>query len=514
MFSKATPLQRLALAFACALATLMVAATASYRSIEASRASFEWVRHTGDVIATINGLMDAAGELADKDCVGMGKMSCSGEIISSRKTSAALLDKLYRLTDGAPEQRKRLAEIRNSLHEYLRLVEIEAAGGGNRIERRQAWNDFDNASEAFRNRENAMLSLRQQASDAEFAKAAWNVGVALLLGLAISAMAALGAVRELRRRQAAEAQLSIEKELAQRTLDSIAEAVVRVDSDGNITLFNQAAEWLTDCPRKKAIGRHVTEVVTLLDSENRSPLSADALLPKNVTDSMSATETALLVRADGDEVPILNTVAPITDNSGAIIGAVNIMRNDSASRAAVEELRHAATHDMLTGLGNRKLFDERIDDVLAGPRPLRLAVFYIDLDGFKNINDSKGHAVGDTLLQTVADRLRGATRQSDTIARVGGDEFVILLPEVGDETVLAAMAARLLNELTRPYEIGGDCFNVGASVGISMYPTDAVTAEGLLKAADEAMYVAKADEGSGYRLYARLADQKANMRRA
>lgn len=512
MLSKATPLQRLALAFACALVILMVAAVASYRSIEASRASFEWVRHTGDVIATVNALMETAGELADNDCIGMGKLSCSGEVISARRASAALVDRLYQLTDDDPEQRGRLADIRNSLNEYLRLVEIESAGGGNRVERRQAWNDFDNASEVFRNRENALLSLRQQASDAEFAKAAWNVGVAMFLGLLISALAALGAVRELRRRQTAEAQLSIEKELAQRTLDSIAEAVVRVDSDGNITLFNQAAEWLTDCPRQQAIGRRVTDIVTLLDSEDRSPLPADALLPKSANDSMPALETALLVRADGNEVPLLNTVAPILDSDGSVIGAVNIMRNDSASRAAVQELRHAATHDILTGLGNRKLFDERIDEVLAGPRPLRLAVFYIDLDGFKNINDSKGHAVGDALLETVADRLRGATRQSDTIARVGGDEFVILLPEVGDEAVLIAMAERLLDELTRPYIIADDLINVGASVGISVFPKDAVTAEGLLKAADEAMYAVKAQDRSGHCLYSRLVDQKAGIR--
>jgi diguanylate cyclase (GGDEF)-like protein len=163
------------------------------------------------------------------------------------------------------------------------------------------------------------------------------------------------------------------------------------------------------------------------------------------------------------------------------------------------ELRRQATHDALTGLANRVLFIERLEQAVRDGQPF--AVCAIDLDGFKEVNDTRGHGAGDELLRSVAERLRSSVRSDDTVARSGGDEFLILLRNVYHLDDAAAQAIRCTKMLAAPYRIGDDELSVSSSVGVARCPIDANTAGQLMARADEAMYAAKRSGKDTFRLY-------------
>jgi diguanylate cyclase (GGDEF)-like protein len=158
-----------------------------------------------------------------------------------------------------------------------------------------------------------------------------------------------------------------------------------------------------------------------------------------------------------------------------------------------EELRHMAQHDQLTGLPNRVLFSDRFEQQLAQARRHggRFALFFLDIDGFKPINDQYGHAVGDRLLQQVARRLQEALRASDTVGRIGGDEFVVLMPELAGQDAAAALADKIRQAVRRPFLVDGHELNISCSLGVAIYPDDGNDETSLTRSADEAMYRAK-----------------------
>lgn len=173
------------------------------------------------------------------------------------------------------------------------------------------------------------------------------------------------------------------------------------------------------------------------------------------------------------------------------------VRDDlSKSQAKEEELRKSALHDALTGLPNRVLFEERLDHGLiqAKRQGWKLAVLFMDIDNFKNFNDSYGHDMGDKVLLTVADRLQSATRGQDTVSRWGGDEFVCLLLEVKQEADVVDLAELMVKRISEPFTFKGTILSLRVSIGIAIYPTDGETAEILFKNADTAMYKAKGTE--------------------
>jgi two-component system cell cycle response regulator len=181
------------------------------------------------------------------------------------------------------------------------------------------------------------------------------------------------------------------------------------------------------------------------------------------------------------------------------------------SNRALEAL---ALHDALTGLPNRRLLLERLSLALAHTRRNKstMAVMYLDLDGFKQINDTLGHAAGDTLLKMVAARLVAAVRQEDTVARVGGDEFVIALWELSHGDEVAMLASKLIQAVSQPYSIQGRGVNITVSVGVSIYPTHGEEVEALMKSADLALYEAKRAGKNGYRIAAPTASEGAPVR--
>ena len=184
---------------------------------------------------------------------------------------------------------------------------------------------------------------------------------------------------------------------------------------------------------------------------------------------------------------------PIFNREGKIIGLLGITREINELKQAEIDLQYLATHDLLTTLPNRYLFFDRLEQAIlrANRQSNKFALLYLDLDGFKAINDRGGHDLGDRVLKLLAERLLHVVRSSDTVARMGGDEFVILLDEIRQVKYAMRTAQKILRALEAPYVINQQVYMATASIGISMYPDHAPDAGSLLKAADHAMYVAK-----------------------
>jgi diguanylate cyclase (GGDEF)-like protein len=163
----------------------------------------------------------------------------------------------------------------------------------------------------------------------------------------------------------------------------------------------------------------------------------------------------ILVRRDGFEIPIEDSVSPIHDRKGQATGAVIVFRDVSAARASALQMAHSAEHDFLTGLPNRMLLNDRVGQAiaLASRHSKKIAVLFLDLDGFKHINDSLGHPIGDKLLQSIAKRLVACGRASDTVSRQGGDEFVVLLSELEQSIDAATTARKMLQAVANPHSI-------------------------------------------------------------
>ena len=190
-------------------------------------------------------------------------------------------------------------------------------------------------------------------------------------------------------------------------------------------------------------------------------------------------------------------------NESLVIATLNTQSMADEVRKAKDQMGHMAHHDFLTGLPNRNLLEERLAQAIALAKRHRtkLAVLFMDLDRFKTINDSLGHAVGDALLQSVAQRLQNAVRGSDTVSRQGGDEFVALLSEVADENAVALFADKICKAVSAGYVLADQELHVGATIGISMYPEDGADAETLIRHADVAMYHAKKNGGNNYSFF-------------
>jgi diguanylate cyclase (GGDEF)-like protein/PAS domain S-box-containing protein len=298
-------------------------------------------------------------------------------------------------------------------------------------------------------------------------------------------------------RKQTEDALFIEKERTQVTLNSIADGVLSTDVSGNVTYLNPVGESMTGWTQQEALGRPFAEVFRIIDGASREPARNPMDLAIERDCAVGLASGCILLRRGGPESVIEDSAAPIHDRLGRVTGAVIVFHDVNKSRAITEKMSHLAQHDFLTDLPNRLLLNDRITQAIsfAQRHQKQLAILFLDLDRFKEINDSLGHVIGDKLLRVIAERLVASVRHSDTVSRQGGDEFVILLPQIEHAADAAISAQKMLNALAVPHRIGRNDLNVDASIGISTYPNDGQNAESLLKAADIAMYHAK-DKGS------------------
>jgi diguanylate cyclase (GGDEF)-like protein/PAS domain S-box-containing protein len=294
-------------------------------------------------------------------------------------------------------------------------------------------------------------------------------------------------------RKALEDALFIEKERAAVTLNCIGDAVVCTDVAGNVTSLNLAADKMTGWTWQEAAGRPISEVFRLLDVTSRETIATPTASEVAQSLDVSFPTRCILVRRDGSEVPIEDAIAPIHDRNGQTAGTVFAFRDVSAAHAMTLQMTHSAEHDLLTGLPNRRLLHDRVNQSIALARRdmKQVAVLYLDLDGFKHINDSLGHPIGDQLLQCVAKRLVDCVRSTDTVSRQGGDEFIILLSEVRQPEDAAVMANRILHVVAEAQSVDQRELHVTTSIGVSVYPEDGQDADALIKNADTAMYQAK-----------------------
>jgi diguanylate cyclase (GGDEF)-like protein/PAS domain S-box-containing protein len=312
------------------------------------------------------------------------------------------------------------------------------------------------------------------------------------------------ALRNAIERVASAEALHAEKERSQVTLNSIGDAVVSTDRAGAVTYLNRVAEGMTGWLIEEARGRRFEDVLRIVDATTRASAHNPMTLAVRNNTTVGLTENCVLVRRDGAEAAIEDSAAPIHDRRGRVTGAVMVFRDVSRARALSLRMSHLAQHDGLTDLPNRALLDDRLTQAIAFARRRRgrLAVLFLDVDEFKGINDSLGHAAGDRLLQSVSERLLGSVRGSDTVSRLGGDEFVIVLAEVTDASDAASGADKILRAFGAPHRIGRHELQVTASIGVVTYPEDGIDAPTLMRNADLAMYHAKGSGRNRYQSFA------------
>lgn len=272
------------------------------------------------------------------------------------------------------------------------------------------------------------------------------------------------------------------------TLESLGVGVLTTDANGRVTYLNPVAETMTGWSRHMAKSLPLAQVFPM----SAVPAGGSALVPH--------APMRTLVRRNGTRVEVDFATSPLRDAAGATIGSVLEFRDIGQARALTLRMSHMAHHDGLTGLPNRALLQDRLAQAtdLANRHGQTLALLFLDIDRFKHINDTLGHETGDRVLVSFGERLRSCVRTSDTVCRYGGDEFVILLPDLVHARDARICADKLLRALRDPHDIDGRMLTVTASIGIALWSGAGARAELLVANADAAMYEAKSSGRDSY----------------
>jgi len=294
--------------------------------------------------------------------------------------------------------------------------------------------------------------------------------------------------RSLNHLHSAFTQLADSETVYESLVQGMPQCLYRMDRNGRLTFANQALEKYLGRSRHEIVGRFLYEIY-----------------PKDLADKSRQDDLRVLqgetlhlieegVSADRSQRTFLEGVkTPIHDHTGEIVGIQGIFWDITARKSAEEQIEYLAHHDPLTDLPNRVLLRDRFiqAQAQAARDENRVALLFLDLDHFKLVNDTLGHPIGDRLLQAVAERLRHNMRETDTISRQGGDEFVVVLPEVADPETAGGIAGKLMEQFREPFRVNGHRLNVTLSLGIALYPDDGDDFDTLMKKADTAMYSAK-----------------------
>ncbi|WP_168735165.1 sensor domain-containing diguanylate cyclase [Pseudothauera rhizosphaerae] len=320
-----------------------------------------------------------------------------------------------------------------------------------------------------------------------------------------SACAVADAVRPIRRvtlrgRDRTEARDDeAQRQLATAVLAQTRDCVLVTDATGRIVLVNQAFCDTTGYRREEVIGHSPSLLASGLHERSFFRAMWEALEHEGAWQGEVWNR-----RKNGDLFAEALSITALRDETGRVSHYVGVSSDITAQKAQTEQLQHLAHYDPLTHLANRALFHDRLGHAVyrADRTQGRIGVMFLDLDGFKAVNDSAGHDAGDHLLQEVARRLVASVRKADTVSRLGGDEFTILVEPVLEVNQIVAAAERIIAAVNRPVTVGEETFHVGVSIGIAVYPDHATSVDGLLECADHAMYQAKQQGKNRYVLHA------------
>ena len=303
----------------------------------------------------------------------------------------------------------------------------------------------------------------------------------------------LGIVWDITERMLKEIMIAERKDLAEVTLGSIGDGVITTDARGKTQYLNRVAEQLTGWTDKLARGLDIELTLKLVGEHSDAPAQHVVLKCLQQRQAIGQSAHSLLVTREGRRIEIENSAAPIWSRNGEILGAVVVFRDVSHERKLSQQLSWQATHDALTGLINRREFEVQVAAALRTSKQDGHvhALLYLDLDQFKLINDTSGHGAGDVLLQLLAKMLQAEMRESDVLARLGGDELGVLLPHCPPER--ARLIAEHIRQSIRDFRFVWDTrsFELGVSVGLVEINQDSKSTTELLIAADQACYLAK-----------------------
>jgi diguanylate cyclase (GGDEF)-like protein/PAS domain S-box-containing protein len=317
----------------------------------------------------------------------------------------------------------------------------------------------------------------------------------------------VGAFQDITERRRMEQALNESHELMRVTLDSIGDAVITTDVQGRVEWLNPVAERMTGWKKDEAHGKVLDEVFVIIDEETRKPAPNPVPVCIEQRTTVGLADRTVLLRRGGGEYGIEDSAAPISDDSGRVLGAVIVFHDVSEQRRLSQEMRFRATHDALTGLANRAEFESRVDRLVEDLRADsgNHAVMFVDLDKFKQVNDACGHAVGDQLLCQMGVLLRELVRGRDTVARLGGDEFGLILEHC--DLQHASLVAQKICDRVAEFRFLHDerSYRVGASVGLVPVDNRWSSGEALLQAADSACYAAKEAGRNCFRVWSETA---------
>jgi diguanylate cyclase (GGDEF)-like protein/PAS domain S-box-containing protein len=506
--------RKVQIALGSAILCLVVVAIVSFRGMAVSDESEVWVRHTHRVLETLQDLLLAADgvDSSAREYGLTGQASYLQSYRASKQSVEQDQATLRELTADNPTQQLRLPGL-----EWLTSQKILRA---ETIISRQSNHNSDAASEAAKSGADDALDDEFQRSVRDVrgeelrllvvrdADAKWRLSLvkylliaATCIGLLIAALAGWSHHREAVKYNLTGVALHNSDEKYRSLLDGIPDyMVIMLDPVGTIVSWNGGAQRMHGYTAEEIVGQNFSCLFPAEDVQRRRP---QKILHMAYLDERYQEEIPRL-RKDGSTFIAEVALTALYDSSGKLRGFSKISRDLTHRKDAENHLdqvnkqmallAHSAEHDSLTGLPNRLLLWDRINQAiaLAHRHSGKVAVLFLDLDGFKHVNDSLGHSVGDKLLQSVAKRLLSCVRSPDTVSRNGGDEFIIVLQEMEQPNQAAITARRVLNGMAEAHKIGDVALHVTASVGVSVYPDDGPDAETLVKNADTAMYQAKA----------------------
>lgn len=352
------------------------------------------------------------------------------------------------------------------------------------------------------------LEINEQISR-EIEQRNYDFSIVISIFLFINILLFVVLFRSVMRQYEYEKSLKEEKERALVTIESIGDAVITTDVEGNVTYFNRIARKLTELSNKDVIGKPIDKILNVSNAKTgeRKSTPIHDVIHNGVTKFIS--NGTKLTSASGKVYIISDSAAPVKDENGNVFGTVLVFQDDTSRHEMQSKLEYRANYDSLTKLPNRSLFLDRLEQGIkvAKRSESKMALLFVDLDHFKEINDSLGHGVGDLVLKQVSIRLAQEIRATDTISRIGGDEFTIILNAI-DIELLVGIVTKLFVAMEAPFDILKHRMHVTISIGITICPDDSSNVDVLLKNADSAMYKAKFDGRNTYQFYTKEMTKK------